>query len=119
MPYFCLNSVLKFSAIFLKTRHAQTFFRGVTRSTQILEDLNWLPIEIDLKKRETLMTFKALTGQAPGYLTLWPPCKERYAAIETTCFIHQNCAVLGEGSIELELKTYEGATILAIITDLG
>ena len=30
----------------------------------------------------------------------------------------QNCAVFDEGSIEFELKTYRGATILAILTDL-
>ena len=38
------------------------------RSTQILEDLNWIPIDVGLKKKETIVTFKALTGQAPGYL---------------------------------------------------
>ena len=38
------------------------------RSSQILKDLNWKPIEVDLKNRETVMTFKALTGQGPDYL---------------------------------------------------
>ena len=38
------------------------------RSSQILKDLNWKPIEVDLKNRETVMTFKALTGRGPGYL---------------------------------------------------
>ena len=54
------------------------------RSTQILEDLNWLPIEIDLKKRETLMTFKVLTGQAPGYLTeLFTECENDYYCLRS------------------------------------
>ena len=38
------------------------------RSTQILNNLNWLPIEELLKKREVIMTFKALTGRLPQYL---------------------------------------------------
>ena len=38
------------------------------RSSQILKDLNWKPIEVDLKNRETVMTFKALTGLGPDYL---------------------------------------------------
>ena len=29
------------------------------RSTQISEDLNWLPVELDLKNREAIMTFKS------------------------------------------------------------
>ena len=44
------------------------YFKHVhIRSSQIFEELNWLPIKFDLKKGE-LMAFKALTGQAPGYL---------------------------------------------------
>ena len=38
------------------------------RSSQILKDLNWKPIEVDLKNRETVMTFKVLTRQGPDYL---------------------------------------------------
>ena len=38
------------------------------RSTHILESLNWLPIEDKLKKRETIMTFKALTNRLPDYV---------------------------------------------------
>ena len=38
------------------------------RSSQILKDHNWKPIEVDLKNRETVMTFKVLTGQGPDYL---------------------------------------------------
>ena len=39
------------------------------RSTEILENLGWMSIEEVLKKRETIMTFKALTGTSPNYLT--------------------------------------------------
>ncbi len=38
------------------------------RSTQILESLNWMPIEDILKKREIIMTFKALTNRLPDYV---------------------------------------------------
>ena len=38
------------------------------RSTQILESLNWVPIEDTLKNRETTMTFKALTNRLPDYV---------------------------------------------------
>lgn len=38
------------------------------RSTEILESLNWLPIEDYLVKREVLMTFKALTNRQPKYV---------------------------------------------------
>ena len=38
------------------------------RSTQILESLNWMPIEDTLKKREIIMTFKALTNRLPDYV---------------------------------------------------
>ena len=38
------------------------------RSTDILQKLNWIPIEKILMKRETIMTFKALTGRSPDYL---------------------------------------------------
>jgi hypothetical protein len=38
------------------------------RSTQILNNLSWLLIEELLKKREVIMTFKALTGRLPQYL---------------------------------------------------
>ena len=36
--------------------------------TQILESLNWIPIEDTLRKRETIMTFKALTYRLPDYV---------------------------------------------------
>ena len=38
------------------------------RSAQILESLNWIPIEDMLSKRETVMTFKALTNSLPDYV---------------------------------------------------
>ena len=38
------------------------------RSTQILESLKWMPIEDILKKREIIMTFKALTNRLPDYV---------------------------------------------------
>ena len=38
------------------------------RSTQILESLNWIPIEDTLNNRETTMTFKALTNRLPDYV---------------------------------------------------
>ena len=37
-------------------------------STQILESLNWIPIEDTLKNRETTMTFKALTNRLPDFI---------------------------------------------------
>ena len=40
----------------------------IKRVTQILESLNWIPIEDTLKKRETIMTFKALTNRLPDYV---------------------------------------------------
>ena len=38
------------------------------RSAQILESLNWIPIEHMLRKRETVTTFKALTNTLPDYV---------------------------------------------------
>ena len=38
------------------------------RSTQILGDLSWIPIEDTLKRREIIMSFKALTDRLPTYL---------------------------------------------------
>ena len=40
-----------------------------TRSTVIFEKLGWEKIEIILKKREHIMTFKALRGETPNYLS--------------------------------------------------
>ena len=37
-------------------------------SSEILKDLNRKLIEVDLQNRETVMTFKTLTGIGPGYL---------------------------------------------------
>ena len=46
------------------------------RFTQILENLGWTSIDEALKRRETLMTFKALTGRSPNYLTeLFTTCE--------------------------------------------
>jgi hypothetical protein len=39
------------------------------RSTEIFEKLGWEKIEIILKKREHIMTFKALRGETPNYLS--------------------------------------------------
>ena len=39
------------------------------RSTEIFEKLGWERIEIILKKREHIMTFKALRGDTPRYLS--------------------------------------------------
>ena len=39
------------------------------RSTEIFEKLGWEMIEIILKKREHIMTFKALHGDTPRYLS--------------------------------------------------
>ena len=38
------------------------------RSTEIFEKLGWEKIEIIPKKREHIMTFKALRGETPNYL---------------------------------------------------
>ena len=38
------------------------------RSTEILENLDWITVEKNLKNRETIMTFKALTGKLLKYL---------------------------------------------------
>jgi hypothetical protein len=40
-----------------------------TRSTEIFEKLGWESIENILKKREHIMTFKALRGETPNYLS--------------------------------------------------
>ena len=39
------------------------------RSTEIFEKLGWERIEIILKKREHIMTFKALRGDTPRYVS--------------------------------------------------
>jgi hypothetical protein len=39
------------------------------RSSEIFEKLGWEKIEIILKKREHIMTFKALRGETPDYLS--------------------------------------------------
>ena len=52
-------------------RRAARVITGQTydvRSTQILGDLSWIPIEGTLKKREIIMSFKALTDRLPIYL---------------------------------------------------
>ena len=54
-----------------KSRRAARVITGQSyevRSTQILESLNWIPIEDTLKNRETTMTFKALTNRLPDYV---------------------------------------------------
>jgi hypothetical protein len=54
------------------------------RSTQILEDLNWLPIELDLKNREAIMTFKALARKAPDYVReLFTECKNDFYCLRS------------------------------------
>ena len=46
------------------------------RSTEILENLDWITVEKNLKNRETIMTFKALTGKLPKYLVeLFTKCE--------------------------------------------
>ena len=52
-------------------RRAARVITGQTydvRSTQILGDLSWIPIEDTLKRREIIMSFKALTDRLPTYL---------------------------------------------------
>jgi hypothetical protein len=39
------------------------------RSHEIFDNLKWEPIEVTFTKREQIMTFKALRGIAPTYLT--------------------------------------------------
>ena len=39
------------------------------RSSEIFEKLGWEKIETILKKREHIMTFKALRGKTPNYLS--------------------------------------------------
>jgi hypothetical protein len=54
------------------------------RSTQVLEDLNAIPIELDLKNREAIMTLKALTRQAPDYLReLFTECKNDFYCLRS------------------------------------
>ena len=55
------------------------------RSTQILEDLNWLPIELDLKNREAITTFKALINQTSvDYLReLFTECKNDFYCLRS------------------------------------
>ena len=38
--------------------------------TPLLKSLSWLPVKDQLYYRQTIMTFKCTTGQAPEYLTL-------------------------------------------------
>ena len=52
-------------------RRAARVITGQTydvRSTQILGDLSWIPIEDTLKRREIIMSFKAVTDRLPTYL---------------------------------------------------
>ncbi len=39
------------------------------RSREIFERLGWEPIENILKKREIIMTFKAIQDELPGYMS--------------------------------------------------
>jgi hypothetical protein len=39
------------------------------QSTEIFEKLGWEKIEIILKRRQHIMTFKALRGETPNYLS--------------------------------------------------
>ena len=50
------------------------------QSTEIFEKLGWERIEIILKKREHIMTFKALRGDTPRYLSglFVPSCNDMY-----------------------------------------
>jgi hypothetical protein len=46
------------------------------RSKEILQNLNWTPIEQSLTNREMIMTFKAVTGRLPNYLAeLFTKCE--------------------------------------------
>lgn len=40
-----------------------------TRSNDVFQKLNWLPINTHLEIRQHIATFKALTGNSPVYLT--------------------------------------------------
>lgn len=53
-------------------RRAARVITGQTydvRSTQILNSLDWTPVEDILRKRESVASFKALTGRFPFYLS--------------------------------------------------
>ncbi len=43
-------------------------YKEIGQSQTSLQKLNWIPIEKVLMKRETITTFKALTGRLPDYL---------------------------------------------------
>ena len=63
------NSILnKLSKLQRRAAQVSTGQSYEVRSAQILESLNWIPIEDTLRKRETIMTFKALTNRLPDYV---------------------------------------------------
>ena len=63
------NSILnKLSKLQRRAARVITGQSYEVRSAQILESLNWIPIEDMLRKRETVMTFKALTNRLPDYV---------------------------------------------------
>ena len=72
----CSTHINKLSKLQRRAARVITGETYAVRSTQILENLGWTSIDEALKKRETLMTFKALTGRSPNYLTeLFTTCE--------------------------------------------
>ena len=62
------NSILnKLSKLQRRAARVITRQSYEVRSAQILESLNWIPIEDALRKRETIMTFKGLANRLPDY----------------------------------------------------
>ena len=72
----CSTHINKLSKLQRRAAHVITGETYAVCSTQILENLGWTSIDEALRKRETLMTFKALTGRSPNYLTeLFTTCE--------------------------------------------
>ena len=79
LPYFiyCSNAWLdgtttNINKLYKLQKRAARVITGVSyeiRSSEIFKNLNWKPIETNLKKRELLLTFKAIRGWAPKYIT--------------------------------------------------
>ena len=64
-----VNHVNKLSKLQKRAARVITGYGYDIRSSDIFEELDWIPIAKTLENRETLMTFKALTGRLPQHIS--------------------------------------------------
>ena len=54
--------------------------------TPLLMELHWLPVQQRINFKILLITYKALNGQAPSYISLTTVQQDRYVRLHKICF---------------------------------